>query len=335
MGLIILILWYLVEFLAIRNVVSIPVGLFYGTRFGSWLMLGPLTFFYTLSVTDQAWRFQRKNALHFLPFVLFGLLIPLLSGDSLGARQIDYGMLSVFDFRKKVVTPFEYLYAVVFFLQFCHLLAYLIINLRLIKAYKHSLKQQYAALPHVKWLTLFNGLMMGVLVLASIYLYILFEGRIYKRVLDYIYVIPMGFLIYAISYKLSGIAWQPVALPASKYESSSLQPTEIAQIAANLTVLMETEKPYLTNDLRIKDLSEQLTLPSHQLSQVLNQHFGKSFFDYVNSYRVEEAKRLIAVHPEYTLLHLAFEAGFNNKTSFVNAFKKFEGKTPSAFRKGI
>jgi AraC-like DNA-binding protein len=56
-------------------------------------------------------------------------------------------------------------------------------------------------------------------------------------------------------------------------------------------------------------------------------------FDVINFQRVEEAKRLITIDDNLTLLEIAFKAGFNNKTSFTNAFKKFAGQTPLEFKK--
>ncbi len=98
---------------------------------------------------------------------------------------------------------------------------------------------------------------------------------------------------------------------------------------------MTEEKPYLQNELRLKDLADSTELTPHQLSHLINDHYKCSFFDFINEYRVKEAKVLIANKPKSTLLEIAFESGFNNKTSFVNAFKKFHGTTPSAFRKEI
>ncbi len=95
--------------------------------------------------------------------------------------------------------------------------------------------------------------------------------------------------------------------------------------------MIEDEKLYLRQGLKLKDLSEKLDVPTYQLSEILNQHMNTSFFDFINKYRVEEAKKRIRSNPEYTLLQIAFDSGFNNKTSFVNSFKKFEGTTPSSF----
>ena len=98
---------------------------------------------------------------------------------------------------------------------------------------------------------------------------------------------------------------------------------------------MNEKKPYLKNELRLNDLAELLPISPHHLSQFLNEYNKTSFFDFINEYRVQEAKRIIQETPEFTLLQVGYEAGFNNKTSFVNAFKRFAGQTPSIYRKSI
>ncbi|WP_299440165.1 helix-turn-helix domain-containing protein [uncultured Aquimarina sp.] len=334
-SIILLLIWFLGEFLAIRNTYNVGFSVFYGTRYGSWFLLGPLTFFYFKTITDSEWKFAIKHVLHFIPFVVFCLVIPVASNESLSIRQITYGMLAVFDHRKKIVTPFEYLYSVVFFVQFVHFGCYLIYNIKTTNTYAKNLKSEYSDLGNVIWLKLFNILLISILVLASSYLYILFVSDFYRRYLDYIYVLPMGFFIYSIGYYLSGIQWLSIGEKAKKYHSSTLSIHEIKIYSERLKVVMSTDEPYLKNDLRLKDLARIVDVSSHSMSQIINQSFKCSFFDFINQYRVEEAKRLIISEPKITLLQVAFDAGFNNKTSFVNAFKKFEKKTPSSFRKEI
>ena len=91
-------------------------------------------------------------------------------------------------------------------------------------------------------------------------------------------------------------------------------------------------KPYLNNELRLQELAEMLNIPSHHLSQVINEHLQTTFFDFINRHRVEEAKSLMKSDMESSLLEIAFKAGFNNKTSFTNAFKKFTKQTPLDYR---
>ena len=97
---------------------------------------------------------------------------------------------------------------------------------------------------------------------------------------------------------------------------------------------MESEKPHLDSDLTLPKLADHLQIPPHHLSQIINESLKQNFFDFVNGYRVEEAKQLL-LDPEkssFTVLAIAEEAGFNSKTVFNTAFKKGTGKTPSAFR---
>jgi AraC-like DNA-binding protein len=102
-----------------------------------------------------------------------------------------------------------------------------------------------------------------------------------------------------------------------------------------LTIYMETEKPYLNPSLSIRSLSEEIQMNSRELSVLINQHLKQHFFDFVNEYRIEEAK-LILKNPEkkeFTILEILYEVGFNSKSSFNTAFKKHTGLTPTQFRK--
>lgn len=328
-------LWWLTEFLSVRNVYEIPLNVFYGTRYGSWMLLGPLTFFYFKAIIEQDWRFQLKDLWHFLPFFLLVLIIPAMSGESLSHRQVHYGMLAVFDSRPKTVTAFEYFYSTIFYLQFVHLAVYLTLNARRIEKYGQNLRQTKANLDELTWLRLFNGLLLLTLVLTAGFLYLLFQSDIYRRALDYIYVLPLGLFVYAASYKLAGVQWTRVDLNLDKYQNSSLKPADKSAYLDVLEKVMAAQKPYLMPELRLKDLAELVNIPAYQLSQLINEHYQHSFFDFINSHRVKEAQEQIRQQPKLTLLQIAFAAGFNNKTSFGNAFKKFVGQTPSAYRKNF
>jgi AraC-like DNA-binding protein len=86
--------------------------------------------------------------------------------------------------------------------------------------------------------------------------------------------------------------------------------------------------------LTLSQLAERVAIPSHHLSQLLNERLGLSFFDYVNRLRVEEVKRLL-LDPKkdgQSILDLAFEAGFSSKSSFNSIFKRSTGYSPSAYR---
>jgi len=100
---------------------------------------------------------------------------------------------------------------------------------------------------------------------------------------------------------------------------------------------METEKPYLEPRITIAELAQRMDIPVNYLSQVINEQLDQNFFDFINTYRVAEFKRLLA-EPDfqhYTLLSLAYEAGFNSKSTFNAIFKKITGRTPSDYAREL
>jgi AraC-like DNA-binding protein len=106
------------------------------------------------------------------------------------------------------------------------------------------------------------------------------------------------------------------------------------EIASRIISLMENDKLYQETQLTLQNLADKLLLPSYQVSQVINDGLKKNFYDLVNGYRVEEAKRLLLdpKNKNYTILSVGFEAGFNSKTTFNTVFKKFTGHTPTEYR---
>ena len=98
---------------------------------------------------------------------------------------------------------------------------------------------------------------------------------------------------------------------------------------------MKNDKPFLDPALCLSDLASKLSIPPHHLSQVLNTCFNQNFFDFINSYRIKESKELLSIQApiKKTILEIIYETGFNSKSVFNNAFKKYTGMTPSQFRK--
>lgn len=330
---IIILIWFLAEFFTIRNKINVNLNIFYGTRYGSWFLLGPITYFYFKSITDLTWKFSKQYWLHFLPFIIFVIIIPFVSYRTLNNSQVDYGMLSVFDHRERATNIIQYTYSIVFIIQFAHLGYFLIQNLKLINLYSKGLIAEYSTIDiKIKWLRNFNIVLIILLTLSAIFLYILLLTDVYRRHMDYIYVLPIGILFYFISFKFMRTDWKPIDKTINKYAGSTLNNEQIPKYVAQLDQLIESEKVYLNHNLRLNDLSERMNINKHHLSQILNQHYQLSFYDFINRFRIEEAKVIIQNTPEHTLVQIAYDAGFNNKTSFVNAFKKFENTTPSKFR---
>ena len=338
-GLVLSFIWLQAEFFSIRFPFNVGFSLFYGTRYGSWMLLGPLYYLYLKTTLRPQHQLKRKDLLHFLPFLVFALFIPLISEGLLSWRQVHYGMLTPFDSFEQELTPMNVVYGVIFILQFIHLAVYLLVGEKLIRSYKSQFLETNSSFQSsILWLRGLNLAMLAVLLFVSAFLIIFFFTNIYRRHLDYLYVIPLATIIYIIAYRLTRIALPDVSLPITngkKYEKSSLTSSQASSYAQKLNDYLENEKPYLQNNLRLKDIAETLNIPPYHLSQVINSQMSTTFFDLINRHRVEEAQVLIQKKSQASLLEIAFEAGFNNKTSFVNAFKKYSGQTPSAYRQHI
>jgi ligand-binding sensor domain-containing protein/AraC-like DNA-binding protein len=123
--------------------------------------------------------------------------------------------------------------------------------------------------------------------------------------------------------------------PGEKYKTSALLPETVEQVLPRLVRLMEEEKLFLDPGLTLKKLSERLHVHYNHLSRIINERLGKSFNDYINSYRIAEAKKKLADPREArkTILEIAYDTGFYSKSVFNTAFKKFTGMTPSRFKK--
>ncbi len=116
-------------------------------------------------------------------------------------------------------------------------------------------------------------------------------------------------------------------------QDAAFNQQQYKDIAAKLKLFMEDEKPYLDPLITLPMLAGKLCCTVHLLSKIINETYHKNFFDYINGYRVSYFIELVKspANKQYTLLSLAFESGFNAKSTFNSAFKKEMGKTPSAF----
>jgi AraC-like DNA-binding protein len=128
---------------------------------------------------------------------------------------------------------------------------------------------------------------------------------------------------------------EPEAEVRKKYEKSTLPVETADEMLAKLKNYMEAEKPFLNSELGLPELATALSLSTHHLSQLINEGLNQNFFDFVNSYRIEEIKKQLH-NPKLSHIkieEIAFQNGFNSKSAFNTAFKKFTQTTPSQYRK--
>jgi YesN/AraC family two-component response regulator len=120
-----------------------------------------------------------------------------------------------------------------------------------------------------------------------------------------------------------------------KRDEVSLQhEMKIGEIVSRINEAMQSERLYQQAELTLQNLADRIKIPPYQVSQAINEGMHKNFYDLVNGYRVDEAKRLLldVKNRNFTILSVGFEAGFNSKTTFNTVFKKFTGVTPTEYR---
>ena len=155
------------------------------------------------------------------------------------------------------------------------------------------------------------------------------------------YYLFLFIFIYLLSYKALN---HPAIfqLRSNKIETKNKKPvqskrTKQSYTGEQLKTYLLTNQPYLDGELTATKLAEDLKISRHELSAILNDDLGLSFYDLINGYRIEEFKK--RVHdPDYahlTLLAIAYDSGFNSKTTFNTIFKKYEGLTPSQYKKQL
>lgn len=291
-------------------------------------LAGPLLFLYISALTSGRQNLKKKDFLHFVPFALCVLyLVPYYFQS--GAGKLEY---LVSEYNQDSLGRWYYARSALFIVQF---LVYLIaIVLSLVK-YSRTAKENSPYEKHVLFQVRF-------FVVASV---ILWTGAVLRYTLDHSantnLLVPFGasVLVYAMGYlRLS----KPEVLmnvendsPAKKYEKSTLLPERSDRYLNKLLHVMESEQPFTDGELTLQKLAEKLSIPAQHLSQVINERRNQSFSDFVNTYRVEAAKKKL-LDPKtqhYTVLAIAEDVGFNSKSSFNAVFKKHTNMTPSEFRK--
>jgi AraC-like DNA-binding protein len=117
-----------------------------------------------------------------------------------------------------------------------------------------------------------------------------------------------------------------------RYEKSMLEGIDIHVIQDRLDELMRGDELFRDSEISLAAVAERLSITPHQLSQLLNERMDTKFWDFVNRYRIEEAKKLLRDNPDANIISVCFQVGFNTKSTFNSAFKKITGMTPREFK---
>lgn len=330
--LILIMVLYNLGYIIIRTDLKYYIPQLYGLQWGSLFLFGPLFYFYAKTVIDSSFHWKKKYWLHFLPYFIFQTYnIPTLIIEN--NDWVDFiniflaGNLPIIVFAKVMYTA-----------QDLHLFVYLLLAIRWIQAAQSNFgNAQYiiSLSSRIKWLKeLVFCFSLFFVTTMSLYIFVLINGK-YNPVTNYIFTFATSVIIYLIAYKL--VLNPELIVPDfnKKYRAYMQFVGEDGdRYLQKLKSIMTESKLYTNPELKLSLLAEQIGLPSHQVSKLINEKCGKSFTDFVNEYRVQAFISRInnADFKSYSIYGIALEVGFNSKSSFNTAFKKITGKNPSDFK---
>lgn len=300
-------------------------------------LFGPTFYFYVKELTNYKYSLTKKDILHLVPFAIsIIILIPIykqtgaekiskadafISGTSMLDRELD--LIWIFS----QIQMWIYLYFV----------------WRIIKKHQSLIKDNFSSIERINlsWIKYFIYGLIVVFVFCSFLTFLFFFGFNQFDLYRIIMVIA-SIAIYALGYR--GLN-QPAIFtqsdfgsntPTKKYEKSSLSKHEMETYKKEIIKIMEYEKLYRNPNLTVEDLASNLNIIKNHVSQTINQTFNMNFYDFVNKYRVEEVKKEIEISNEkINFLELAINAGFNSKSTFNTAFKKYTSVTPSEYKNQV
>jgi AraC-like DNA-binding protein len=298
-------------------------------------LFGPLFYFYVKVLTDRTILLRLRDLLHAVPFLLFVVAMVPFYLSSREEKLVEIGRLKAF--------ATEPAFLIVGTIQVLHIFAYMIAVRGILRQYDQKIRNTKSSLERInlRWLrigtTLYLVVFGFILLLTTLQAFGIPTVELYHTSIPLI----VTAIIYGLGYM--GLRQPEIFSPAEemaagkKYEKSTLTPELVRDYIARVKAHVETEKPYLNSELTLPGLAERIGIPAYQLSQVINESLGANFFDFINGYRVEEAKRLFKEPSKsaYTILAIAEEAGFNSKSAFNASFKRLTGQTPSEFREKL
>ena len=301
--------------------------------------LPPALYFFFLHLTNQNYRFRKRDWFHFLPYAIYFTyhLIVAIQGQAYAEwwwRNID-DQWHIYRFFQvvKVVQQTGYFY----------------LTLKLYRSYRAWIEQQFSDIERVSFKWFVNALYVFASFVVATWLYSItdllnhydYETMWWVYLFDTVFVYYLSIagynqpLITSLYFRDTSQmpAPQTFDAPETEMPKSVLVDTELTEWKSKIAAFMDNDSPYLQSGLTLSEMATRLHTNNTLLSSVINDGFGKNFNDFVNEYRVELFKKRIedGAFRHLTLLAVAYECGFNSKATFNRAFKKLVGKAPKEF----
>lgn len=292
--------------------------------FSNLLAIGPCIYFYSKCSSSNTFEFRARDFVHFIPlllewFVFFGLI----SNETLENNHT----YTMFGTR--------------FLLQLVAVISigsYSYVALK--KLNTQNIESDLEQSPDFKWL---RRLIRIFALLWLVWIpYMLANAFIFNHYLSDYDVYPLHIFIWIFTFWMAAKVFLKPEIVLLEREKKKVKfkktpSKQIVDQAHWLNEKMKAEKYYLNPELTLQSLSKELDLHANTISQTFNEGLNKSFSDVVNEYRIKAVVEKLnsASYAQFTILGIAYESGFNSKTTFNRAFKKFTGKTPVVYKKEL
>jgi AraC-like DNA-binding protein len=315
-------------------------------------LIGPLYYLYARFAISPQRRFRRKDFLHYIPFLLIEAYLSL---SSLRPKQELVSMLQSVDSGQLPRQFLAFDAAIII-----HLLIYIFQVLSVLKRFSHDIKSVFSTIDKIRldWLRNISLMELFLLLVFIVEACLLLAGIHTSHIFSLtslffaIFVYSVGYMALLRSEVLSASITaesvrhiSPAIHPeqkettgqSRKYEKSGLSADKAEAYLEKLLSLMEEKRLYQESDLTLPQLAGEMAVSPHNVSEILNTRLHQSFFDFVNSYRIQEAKEQLgnAQKQHLKILAIAYEAGFRSKATFNTLFKKSVGLTPSQYRQQV
>ena len=302
------------------------------------LLLGPLLFLYTQSILYRKYQFSLSRLWHFLPFLVLGLITEIywLAIGRDGRHQM------LLQIAARQTPAYQQWAPVLIFVQF---FLYMFASYRLIGRFKRAAADTFSDYRRtdIRWLSNTLYFFTAIMTLAAANSLIgltSFAGYwwpVFLVATGLVWVYVNVLLLRALSHSeiFAVVEEEDARERRAQWEADGERKGGWEGALSQIRGHMETQRPWLDPDLTLEQLAGQLKIRPKQLSQAINDGQNQNFFEFVNTYRIGEAKRLLTnpVDKKITVLEVLYEVGFNSKSSFNTVFKKQTGLTPSEFKK--
>lgn len=283
-------------------------------------LIGPFLLLYIKSISTKDFQFRSKHLLHLVPF------ISVLIIDLLNRKNFPLSL----DNRPHYLT-----YCVEISVILVQFLIYIIVSFifarKLIKQYISEKFPKDCINPYyVRNIVLIISFIWIIFTMYCIQTY--FRFYVPTRVIEaFFYSLLIYWILY---YELSGQRITSINNFTTRRRSSALSSEEALKYKAIILECIGKNESYKDHNITLGKFAKSISLTPHVVSQVINEQLSCNFNDFINSYRVEEAKKMLsdAGMKNLTVASIAYDCGFNTLSAFNTAFKKFTGLTPSQFR---